>query len=545
MAQIGLPPGRDRLMFGMNLLLFVPILGLSYLFAVEREQPFINGARKRADLLPSVNPTGAPVSGTMPTNFLKCPALKYANINLARFLQVRCASARHSYRKGVIYMHPEGQEAQGQAQVKAETDSAAARSVLLLALLTWLLLAVTYSGAVNPDSGIRGMDFSVFYQAAARLNHGEPLYQPGVPHVLPYVYSPLPAELMRPLGRLPFETALKAWFFANAGCLILAVLLYGAAARLTWRNASLLGILLLVSFRFWDNTLNFGIGQSNDMLLGLIGGMLWADSRGRWGLLGGLIVAAALFKVWMIGLLLYLLLRRQWKPALWSAGGFAVSLGLLFSVIGWHELPAFARILRAAKVIQETMEVQNSIMGVAKTHLHANPFVTPLLNSSAVYFAFIALGVGIVLWGLTFLWRVLQAPSPVEARLAFGLTLASILLLLPTYENGYFVYCFPLLWTLLVSPDADAEAPARLLSPSRLMLGGGILIYLIFSRAWPFYTPFPPDYQHGFKSLLVSMKFFGTAALWLVGMAALHVLRRIKADAPEPERSLSAVPVRA
>ncbi len=423
-------------------------------------------------------------------------------------------------------------------------EAPALRSGLLLLLLAWLLLAVTYSGAVNPDSGIRGMDFNVFYQAATRLNHGAALYQPGQPHILPYVYSPLPAELMRPLGRLPFEAALKAWFLVNAGCLILAVLLYGAAARLTWREAPLLGVLLLVSFRFWDNTLNFGIGQSNDMLLGLIGGMLWADSRGRWGLMGALIVLAALFKVWMIGLLLYLLLRRQWKPALLSAGGFALSLGILFSAVGWHEAPAFVQVLRAARAIQERMEVQNSILGVANTHLRANPFVTPLLDSHALYFAFIALGVAVVLGGFVFLWRVLQAPTPVEARLAFGLTLASILLLLPTYENGYFVYCFPLLWTLLASPEADAETPARLLSPSRLMLGGGILVYLVFSRSWPFYTPFPLADQHGLRSLLVSMKFFGTAALWLVGMGALRRLQRVKADAPDLEGVLPVVPLR-
>jgi len=413
-----------------------------------------------------------------------------------------------------------------------DREAPALRSGLLLLLLAWLLLAVTYSGATSPDSGIRGMDFSVFYQAVTRLNHGAALYQPGQMHILPYVYSPLPAELMRPLGRLPYEAALKAWFLVNAVCLILAVLFYGAAARLTWRDVPLLGILLLVSFRFWDNTLNFGIGQSNDILLGLIGGMLWADSRGRWGLMGALIVLAALFKAWMIGLLLYLLLRRQWKPALLSAGGFALSLGLLFSAIGWHEAPAFVQVLRAARTIQERMEVQNSILGVANTHLRANPFVTPLLNSHAVYLGFIALGVAVVLGGFVFLWRVLQAPTPMEARLAFGLTLASILLLLPTYENGYFVYCFPLLWTLLASPEADAEAPARSLSPSRLMLGGGILVYLVFSRPWPFYTPFPPADQHGLRSLLVSMKFFGTAALWLVGMAALHSLRRGRADSP-------------
>ena len=401
-------------------------------------------------------------------------------------------------------------------------------SMILLGLLAWLLLSVTYSGAVSMASGITGMDFHAFYAAASRLNQGVPLYQPNLAvnlqHVL-YCYTPLPAELFRPLGHLPFDKALKVWFFINAGALMGAIALYGSAARLGGRNSWLLGILLIVSFRFWDNTLNFGLGQSNDFLLGLVGAMLWADSRGRWGLMGALIVFAALFKLWLIGLLLYLALRRQWKPLLLSAAGFALSLGLSFSLVGWKEWPAFLRVLKEAKVAQEGQEVQSSLFGFAHVHLQANPFVTPFVNNEVIYLAFIALGAVAVLGGFLFLWRILRCPSLLEARLAFGLTLTSILLLLPTYENGYFIYCFPLLWTLLASPEADWKPSLRRLTPARLMLGGGLLIYLVFSRAWPFYTPFAPSYQHGLKELLVSMKFFGTVSLWLVGLLALRGLR--------------------
>ena len=413
-----------------------------------------------------------------------------------------------------------------------EPRVSALSSVILLALLAWLLLSVTYSGAISPTSGITGMDFKVFYPAAVRLNHGLPLYQPNLDkslqHAL-YCYTPLPAEFLRPLGHLSLERALKVWFFVNAAGLLLAIALYGSAARLTLQNTWLLGILLLVSFRFWDNTLNFGLGQSNDLLLAFVGGMLWADSRGRWGLMGALIVVAALFKLWLIGLLLYLLLRRQWKPFLLSAGGFGLSLVFSFSLVGWNELPAFVRVLQESKVSQEAQEVQNSIIGFANISLHANPFVTPFVNNEGIYLAFIALGVAAILGGFAFLWRVLSRPSPLEARLAFGMTLTSILLLLPTYENGYFVYCFPLLWTLLASPEADWRPNSRHFGPSRLMLIGGLLVYLVFSRSWPFYTPFPPAYQHGLMSLLVSMKFFGTAALWILALLTLRGLRRAQA----------------
>lgn len=372
------------------------------------------------------------------------------------------------------------------------------------------------------------MDFHVFYPAAVRLNAGGPLYQPSLPlsmqHAL-YCYSPLPAEMLRPLGHLSFDRALKVWFFVNAGGLLLAIWLYGAAARLPRQNWWLLGILLVVSFRFWDNTLNFGVGQSNDLLLGLIGAMIWADSRGRWGLLGALIAAAALIKLWLIGLLLFLLLRRKWGAFLGSAAGFGVVLVASFGLVGFHQIPDFLRVLQESKASQEGQEVQSSIVGFANVSLRSNPFVTPLVDHAAVYYGFVVLGAAAVGMGLALLWRVLRDPTPLEARLAFGVTLASILLLLPTYENGYFVYCFPLLWTLLVSPDTPGRAAGRM-APQRLMLAGGVVIYLIFSRSWPFFTPFEPSYQHGVKSLLVSMKFFGTVSLWALGLFILRGLRR-------------------
>lgn len=417
------------------------------------------------------------------------------------------------------------------AVVRTGFDPAATRSALLLFLVSWLLVASAYSGAVSPASGITGLDFRLFYQAAGRLNAGQPLYQlpdPGL-HAGLYVYSPLLA-LLRPLAHLPFIVAMKAWFFINAVSLILAVLLYGAAARLTWRTAPLLAILLLVSFRFWDTTMNFGLGQSNCILLALIGVMFWADSRGRWRLMGALIVLAALVKVWLIGLLLYLLLRRQWKAALFSMIGFAASMAALFCVVGWREWPTFLGSLRLAKTIMENGTVIHSVIGFANLHLRANSLVSPLTDSPAVYTAFIALCAVALLWGITALWRVLREPSPLEARLSFGLVLASVLL--PSYENGYFVYCLPLLWTLLVSPDADA-APS-----SRVMLAGGIAVYLIFSRAWPMYAPFPPAYRHGLLALVISMSFYGTAALWAIGFYCLHKLRPLgRPDASEqPER---------
>lgn len=418
------------------------------------------------------------------------------------------------------------------AIVRGRFDPAVARNVLLLLLVIWLLVSSAYSGAISHASGITGLDFASFYQAAGRLNAEQPLYQP---YLNPsqrgglYVYSPLLALLLRPLAHLPFDAAVKAWFFVNATGLVLAVLLYGMAARLTWRAAPVLAVLLLVSFRFWDTTMNFGLGQSNSILLALIGAMLWADSRERWRLMGVLIALAALIKVWLIGLVLYLLLRRRWKETLLSGTLFVIVLAGLFTLIGWPEFPGYLRCMVQAKEFGERHAVMNSILGFANLHLRANLIVFPLLDSRIVYSVFVVLCGAGLLYGFITLWRVLRTPSPLEARLSFGLILASVLLMLPSYENGYLVYCFPLLWTLLASPDADGKPSAGI---SRVMLAGGILVYLIFSRGWPIYAPFAPVYQHGLRSLIVSMSFYGTTALWGIGFYCLRRLRSTEQGVP-------------
>ena len=412
-------------------------------------------------------------------------------------------------------------------------DPAMVRNLFLLLLVMWLLVASAYSGAVSSASGISGLDFNSFYQAAHRLNASQPLYQP---HLDPsqrgglYVYSPLLAELMRPVAKMSFRTAVKVWFFVNAAALILAVLFYGMAARLTWRNISLLAVLLIVSFRFWDTTMNFGLGQSNSVMLALIGAMLWADSRQRWTLMGLLIALAALAKIWLIGLLLYLLLRRQWKAALLGASGYIGVLAALFFAVNWSEFPGYVQSMKQAKAFGEEHAVRNSVLGFADLHLRINPLVFPLVSSPVIYAGFITLCAAGLLWGFITLWGVLRAPSPPEARLAFGLVLASVLLMLPSYENGYLVYCFPLLWTLLASPDLDEKRISDRQPQwiSRFMVVSGILIYLVFSRSWPVYAPFPPAYQHGLRSLIVSMSFYGTVLLWFVGLFCLNKLRSEK-----------------
>ncbi len=82
------------------------------------------------------------------------------------------------------------------------------------------------------------------------------------------------------------------------------------------------------------------------------------------------------------------------------------------------------------------------------------------------------------------------------------------------------------------------ELPASL-DPKASALVGGVLVYLVFSHSWSFFTPSAPSYQHGLKSFLVSMKFSGTAALWLLVLRRLRGAEDSRADLKPAESAVS------
>jgi hypothetical protein len=414
--------------------------------------------------------------------------------------------------------------------MRSLTKPTGLRAILFLGLLAWLLIASAYHGAVSPTAGVTGVDFHVFYDAAGRLNHGQTLYLTS--HDL-YVYSPLFALLLRPLALLPYNEALHLWYFVGAGALALSIALFARAARLTLLDVLPLGLMLLVGFRFWPSTMNFGLGQANFLLLALLCGMYWADSEKKPYLFVLLLVLGALVKVWMLGFLLYLLLKRDWKPALVGLGGFAAALGALFSVIGWREWPLFLQAGAAAAKQIADHQVRQSIVGFADLHFRANPLIQPLADSRLLLGVFVLACAAAIGSLLVFVWRQVFAPhrsrSLYQERLVLGLVVLSVLLLLPPFENEYLVLCLPLLWTLLLAPSGTARQP--------WLLPGALVVYLIFNRGWPVYPPISEAFQHGLRSLLVSMDFFGAAALWLLAALALRLEASADPAARLPEHA--------
>lgn len=398
------------------------------------------------------------------------------------------------------------------------------RGILLLFLIVWLLLSSAYRSALAPSPGVTGIDFRMYYDAAARVMHREPLYV-YEPSGATYVYSPVLALLLRPLVHLDYSRALQVWFFLAASCLGASVLLYALSARFRWSDLVLVGVTLIIGFRFWPSTMNFGLGQVNFLILLAVCAMFLADSRGLLKTVALLIAGAALIKTWMIGLLIYLVLRRKWRAAALGGGAYVVLLVGSFSIVGWQEWPMFMKITTeyANQSIGQIATTQ-SIPGFAYLHFGPNQHIEPLIASALISRAFVLLGVVLMLAGFLHV-RSNQPNQPsYEARLQLGFVILSLLLLLPMCQSEYFVLCLPLLWTLLAPPPVIGQE--RRLSMG--VLAGTFLVYLVFTRAWPV-PPIPEPYKHGIRSLVVSADFFAALSLWVF---TLYALRRLRVKKP-------------
>ena len=87
-------------------------------------------------------------------------------------------------------------------------------------------------------------DAHAYYEAATRLNNGQPLYPAGIdPNGNQiYLYPPLLAIALRPLALLPFEAFAALWELVVVGCFVALVRYLGVRQRRTWIAIGILGV---------------------------------------------------------------------------------------------------------------------------------------------------------------------------------------------------------------------------------------------------------------------------------------------------------------
>jgi len=192
----------------------------------------------------------------------------------------------------------------------AAFDTPNVRRVLVLGAIVGLLLGIeTVVLHLTTDPLA---DVHAYYDAGARLNAGQPLYdQPASTNEADfYRYTPLLAILWRPLATLPFSAAAAIWMAVLGVCFALTILRLGPRRRSTWIA---LGMLALPTG--WS----LAVGQAQVIVTLLTAlGAPWAIALGA-----NIKVFPALIAIWWLG-------RREARPLALFAGWMAALVALQF-----------------------------------------------------------------------------------------------------------------------------------------------------------------------------------------------------------------------
>ena len=167
------------------------------------------------------------------------------------------------------------------------------------------------------------------------------------------LYPPTMGLLMAPLARLSYDQALAAWWAIQALCILATgVIFYRRPIRplpRAWRINMLVALAALAPL--W---IAVGIGHLAPMLLLVLAGGLTLHKQGKRGWAGLLLSLLALKPQLAVGLVLWMLLRRDLRTLLGLAAGFALQALAVALLLGpglWldylHAMPAISAIIRA------------------------------------------------------------------------------------------------------------------------------------------------------------------------------------------------------
>jgi hypothetical protein len=167
---------------------------------------------------------------------------------------------------------------------------------------------VIFVGLVLASAGSTlGYDFSAYANAAERLLHGQPLYDPSINVAggfAIYLYPPPFVLLVVPFALLPAAIAPAAWIAAMAAVFLLGVALLPVRRDVRWA-------IVLLGGLSWPLAYSLKLGQVGPLLFLLFGaGWRWLDRPGR---LGAAIALGTIVKLQPAILLGWAALNGRWR----------------------------------------------------------------------------------------------------------------------------------------------------------------------------------------------------------------------------------------
>ncbi|WP_163867067.1 glycosyltransferase family 87 protein [Myxococcus eversor] len=378
------------------------------------------------------------------------------------------------------------------SQVSAPQAGAYWTHLLLLVLFVAVTLA-TRELLWLPKQ--RDLDFSAYWTAAqlAFSPEGAP-YDWRTLSRLGREWMPertqVPAFIYTPVSLLAFGVFKGLEFTTAAGIMLVVNILASAAAfaflarMLELRNSRRMflcwAIYTLCFAPIYDS---LGLGQVNPVLLLLLCTVWYAYRGNRAAWAGGLAAAAAVFLKFHFGLLLLpVLLRGQWRPALWGTAFLVLGVGLSAALFPfdawaqWHEhVVSGSSLIRMPRGIPGVSEQSNlSLPGLTGRFLLKNPAFpnnpVPRELASLVATSLCAALACVMAWVL---WRSSRMPrTPERADLEICLVLATAFEVSPISWGPHLVFLLPVLYLLGRDVVLAPGAP----TPQRVLLGTLIVV---------------------------------------------------------------------
>jgi len=327
---------------------------------------------------------------------------------------------------------------------------------------------------VLSQSRLAHQDLGVYLGAARDLLHGQPLYTVFLHHPFPdptlrpaYIYPPVFAVLVAPLGLLPDPVAALDWLLIGQAALAgAAVIVFRRWHPRGWA----LTALLCVTLTFYPLWVDAVQGQANLLILFLVTAGIVGILSGRPRAAAALGVAAAL-KLTPVFLLVWLLVDRRFRESAWMLAGMATVTGVGALLRFQDTLVFFGQVMPA--LARSTAYYANqSLAGVVRRVLTANPYTQPWTVIPWAFLVIALLALGLTGW---WFWRT-RGQSPVVRATAF---LPLLPLLSAVTWSHHLVILLPVIW-LSVIAIAGRDWP---LAPT-LLLAGLLVVFSVVSR-WP------------------------------------------------------------
>jgi hypothetical protein len=346
------------------------------------------------------------------------------------------------------------------------------RITTVFVVLIALLFVVKLVQTVAERAGEPISDLAAFYEGAARLQDGLPLYETDVDFYakpIQYIYPPPIALLLQ-----PFHSYATAWWVWAGVSFIswiaaLALLVRELSGELRERIppawwplllAELIAFTPVLSHFFWGQT------QLQLLLLLVISWMLLRRDRDT---AAGIVLGVAIaIKIFPLLLFVPLFARQRWRCLIAATLSAAAVLAVSYAIVGWEQAYVFF-----ADVLPRHggSVIANSTNHTTIAAMLTNAFGAPALS----YYASLlvrALVMAAVLYGA---WRMRDAAQ------AFALGATTLVLVTPVVWEHYFVLIY-LPWLDALARSTRRQQPVLIVA--YFLFAAAMLVYYTPGSLW-------------------------------------------------------------